>query len=70
MSQLDILEEELSRIELSRLGTVSLGGHGLIMDPEKFVLSHIEILKSNPGNRCFMPYFKRLKLFRDIIIDK
>ena len=35
----------------------------VILFPERFVESHIETLKANPGNKIYNPYFRRLHLY-------
>ena len=35
----------------------------LIMFPAKFVEYHVALLKANPGNKIYNPYFKRLHAY-------
>jgi len=49
-------------------GPVRLDPATLITDPEKFVESHLSILKCNPGKRAYKPYYDRLLAF--YLIDK
>lgn len=39
---------------------VTLSQCEVIVDVEKFVVSHISALESNPGNKTYLPYYKRL----------
>ena len=41
-------------------GSVSLQKGVTIIDKEKFIESAIITLKANPGNKTFLPYYKRL----------
>jgi len=34
-----------------------------IIDQEKFIKSHLKALKSNPGNKLYLPYYDRLLNF-------
>lgn len=44
---------------------IKLGEHETIADTEKFVMSHLQAIKSNSGNRTFLPYYNRLvKLYK------
>jgi hypothetical protein len=36
---------------------------GVICDPIKFIENHVSILKANPGNKRFFPYYNRLLEF-------
>ena len=40
--------------------TIELNECTKITDLKTFLDSHISILKNNPGNKTYMPYFKRL----------
>lgn len=35
----------------------------VILFPDRFVKTNIELLKANSGNKAFNPYFKRLHLY-------
>ena len=35
----------------------------IIYDPDKFVKSHINFLKSNKKNRTYLPYYTRLEKY-------
>ena len=39
---------------------IKVNGHTTITDLETFVKTHINILKSNKGNKRFMSYYERL----------
>ena len=63
--------------ELDKLPTwrpARLKGGQLVKDPSKFISSHFKILEANPGNRTYLPYFKRLERYyrtqKDRNIDK
>jgi hypothetical protein len=47
---------------------VRLNSYMLITDLSLFLKSHFEILKSNPGNRFYMPYYERLQLCKQVLI--
>jgi hypothetical protein len=34
-----------------------------VIDPEKFVNSHLSFLKANPGNKAYRPYYDHLHKF-------
>jgi len=36
---------------------------GIIQEPNKFIETHLQFLKSNPKNRRFLPYYTRLLEF-------
>lgn len=42
----------------------------LILDPGKFVRSHLEAVKANAGNRTFLPYYLRLLKFYNLLKKK
>lgn len=46
-------------IELSQCET--------IIDQKKFIKSHLNALKGNPGNKTFIPYFNRLVEFYKLV---
>ena len=46
---------------------LQLDACSLITDRRKFAESHIRLLKANSGNKCYLPYFKRLLNFYKII---
>lgn len=44
---------------------IRLSEHEVIIDPQKFVKSHLNALKGNPGNKTFLPYYDRIvKLYK------
>lgn len=46
---------------------IRLDGHVWISDCEQFVRSHFQYLRSNGGNKTFIPYFQRLLTLKHII---
>jgi len=46
---------------------IKLSDWETIIDPKKFVNSHIDILKGNSG--CKKPYYDRLVRFKNVLID-
>lgn len=40
--------------------SLEINNHTKITDLETFVNSHISILKANPGNKRYLPYYERL----------
>ena len=36
---------------------------GNIQEPNKFIETHLQFLRSNPGNRRYLPYYTRLLEF-------
>lgn len=47
-------------------GPITLNKWTTIINPEVFVKAHLGYLRSNPGNKFFMPYFKRLNKFYEL----
>jgi hypothetical protein len=58
--RLDQLEKELKKIELPK--SIKIKSDLNIIDCQKFVDSHLTILKANSGNKRFIPYYNRLLL--------
>ena len=58
--KLDILEAKLK--EIKEFKNLNLK-HGTISDPQKFIDLNISYLKSQSGNRRFLPYYERLLEF-------
>ena len=58
--KLDILEAKLK--EIKEFKNLYLK-HGTISDPQKFIDLNISYLKSQSGNRRFLPYYERLLEF-------
>jgi hypothetical protein len=58
--KLDILEAKLK--EIKEFKNLNLS-HGTISDPQKFIDLNISYLKSQSGNRRFLPYYERLLEF-------
>jgi len=58
--KLDILEAKLK--EIKEFKNLNLS-HGKITDPKKFIELNISYLKSQSGNRRFLPYYERLLEF-------
>lgn len=58
----NILKEKFSDIKL-KPGPHRLKPGEVIIDPEKFVESHIHIINSNPGNKTILPFYDRLLTF-------
>lgn len=46
---------------------VKLGPGEMIIDPAKFIETHIAVLKNNPGNRRVMPFYIRLVKYYNIV---
>ena len=63
--RLDQLEMELKKIEIPK--SIKIKSDLNIIDCQKFVDSHLTILKANSGNKCFIPYYNRLILFYEKI---
>lgn len=62
MIPLDRLEKELK--EMTFPGQVRISKCEVVTNVPKMIDSHIKVLRSNPGNRAFMPYYDRLMLLR------
>jgi len=56
------LEKELKEMKFPKQVRISKGE--LITNVPKMIDSHIKILKGNPGNKLFMPYYDRLLMLR------
>ena len=41
-------------------GPIKLNKCETIIEPDKFIKSHIQLLKSNPGKKNLLPYYERL----------
>jgi len=68
MISLENLEKRLATCTLPE--TISLSIGETITDVPYMVKNHITILKSNPGNRTFLPYYLRLlKLYKKISVS-
>lgn len=48
--------------------TVKIDSATTVINPSKFVKSHLSILKNNPGNKRYKPYYDRLVVL--YLIDK
>jgi hypothetical protein len=59
--RLDHLEIELKKIEIPK--SIKIKSDLNITDCQKFIDSHLTILKANSGNKRFIPYYNRLLLF-------
>jgi hypothetical protein len=59
--RLDQLEIEIKKIEIPK--SIKIKSDLNIIDCQKFIDSHLTILKANPGNKRFIPYYNRLLLF-------
>jgi len=59
--RLDQLEMELKKIEIPK--SIKIKSDLNIIDCQKFIDSHLTILKANSGNKRFIPYYNRLILF-------
>ena len=55
------IEEFFGKKKLSKYDHTRLNEWTMIFSCEKFVESHISILKANSGDVKYMPYFDRLK---------
>jgi len=58
--KLEQLEQKLK--EIKEFKNLNLS-HGKITDPQKFIDLNISYLKSQSGNRRFLPYYERLLEF-------
>jgi len=56
------LEKELKQMTFPE--QVRISKCELITNVPQMIDSHIKMLKGNPGNRLFMPYYDRLLLLR------
>ena len=56
------LEKELKEMTFPEQVRISKGE--LITNVPKMIAGHLKMLKSNPGNKLFMPYYDRLILLR------
>ena len=56
------LEKELMAMTFPEQVRISKGE--LITNVPKMIAGHLKMLKSNPGNKLFMPYYDRLMLLR------
>jgi len=63
--RLDQLEIELRKIEIPK--SIKIKSDLNIIDCQKFVDSHLTILKANSGNKRFIPYYNRLILLYEKI---
>jgi hypothetical protein len=63
--RLDQLEMELKKIEIPK--SIKIKSDLNIIDCQKFIDSHLTILKANSGNKRFIPYYNRLILFYEKI---
>ncbi len=48
-------------------GPIKLGPSETIIDAEKFVSSHIQIVKANNGNKVYRPYWGRLLQLKTLL---
>lgn len=62
------LEKEL--IAIKDNWRIALVGCDLIVDPDRFIDSHLATLKNNPKNRTFKPFYDRLLAYYHIINKK
>lgn len=58
-SYLDLMEIYFNRVDVNTL-EMPFGLELKVVDVNKFIRSHIDILRGNPGNYLFRPYFDRL----------
>jgi hypothetical protein len=49
-------------------GPIALGGHGTIVDVQKFVQSHIAVVNLYGNNRTFSSFASRLELLKQILL--
>ena len=62
MIPLDRLEKELKAMTFPE--QVRISKCELITNVPQMIAGHLKMLKGNPGNRLFMPYYERLILLR------
>ena len=62
MIQLDRLEKELKAMTFPE--QVKISKCEVVTNVPQMIDSHIKILRGNPGNRTFIPYYDRLMLLR------
>ena len=62
MIPLDRLEKELKAMTFP--DKVKISKCEVVTNAPQMIDSHIKILKANPGNRLFMPYYDRLLMLR------
>jgi hypothetical protein len=65
---LETLEKFFKETELPK--QVGLNYCTVITDTEKFIESSFATLKSNSGNKTFMPYYERLVKLKEILSNK
>ena len=57
------IKEKLTKIDLSKFDNMKLSNHETILNAKEFVDTHISVLERNKGNRTFIGYYNRLRLF-------
>jgi hypothetical protein len=62
MIPLDRLEKELKAMTFPE--KVRISKCEVVTNVTQMIDSHIKILRNNPGNRLFMPYYDRLLMLR------
>tara|TARA_R110000772_G_scaffold62026_1_gene139457 strand:+ start:1734 stop:1940 length:207 start_codon:yes stop_codon:yes gene_type:complete len=62
MIPLNRLEKELK--EMTFPEQVRISKSELITNVPQMIAGHLKVLKGNPGNKLFMPYYERLMLLR------
>jgi hypothetical protein len=62
------LEEYFNNITIPTIA-IKLDSCTDINDCNKFIHSHLTVIKSNNGNMSFLPYLERLLLLRTILIN-
>tara|TARA_R110000796_G_scaffold70362_1_gene160118 strand:- start:1057 stop:1263 length:207 start_codon:yes stop_codon:yes gene_type:complete len=62
MIPLNRLEKELK--EMTFPEQVRISKCELITNVPQMIAGHLKVLKGNPGNKLFMPYYERLMLLR------
>ena len=62
MIPLDRLEKELKAMTFPE--KVRISKCELITNVPQMIAGHLKILKGNPGNRLYLPYYDRLLLLR------
>jgi hypothetical protein len=64
--ELDTIEGFFQNIELPK-SSIKIDRCTTVINPNEFVYGHMNLLKANNGNPCFLPYYQRLIRFKEWI---
>ena len=59
--------EQFFKLATIPKGPISLNDHTKIVDPNKFITSHFEVVKAQNGKSVYRPYYDRLEQLKSLL---